>query len=49
MDLKIKFCLRNSILGPFGAKSWAQVGSKMAKMTIFIPAISLPTQFSLKT
>ena len=28
---------------------WVQLGSKMAKKVIFIPATSLPTNFSLKT
>ena len=34
--------------GMFGAKISVYVGSKMTKKAIFIPATSLPTQFSLK-
>ena len=30
---------------PYGAKIWVQVGSKMAKKVVFIPATLLPTQF----
>ena len=30
-DWKLKFCSRNSIFGPFGAKMWVQVRSKMTK------------------
>ena len=40
--------IRNSLFGPFGAKMWVQVGSKMAKKVFFIPTIFQPTQFSSK-
>ena len=40
--------LKNSIFGRFRAKMRVQVGSKMAKKTIFIPAMSFATRFSLK-
>ena len=51
-DLKLKFCLKNSIPGPFFDQTVGpQVGSKMVKKAIFIQATkkpSLPNQFLLK-
>ena len=51
-DLKLKFCLKNSIPVPFFDQTVGpQVGSKMAKKAIFIQATkkpSLPNQFFLK-
>ena len=38
----------NSTFGPFAAKMWVQIVSKMAGKGIFITSILLPTQFSLK-
>ena len=47
IDWKLKFCLRIFIFRHFGAKIWVQVGSKIVKKTIFIPATSVPIQFFL--
>ena len=47
-DWKFKFCLRNSIFWPFGGQIVGPCWVKNDKKAIFIPATSLPTQFSLK-
>ena len=44
-----KMLFKNFLFGPFATNIWVQVGSKIAKKIVFIPATLLPMQFSLKT
>ena len=44
-----KMLFKHSLFRPFATNIWIQVGSKMARKIVFIPATLLPIQFSLKT